>query len=100
YPYKEIESGSLIHESLIWESRVSSRLFDQWGVSGRVNVDLTPEMAIRLGTALKKGSRVVASRDAAAACRMIKRAIITGLTAAGVNVADLRVLPAAVNRHM
>ena len=67
YPYKEIESGALIHESLIWESRVSSRLFDQWGVSGRVNVDLTPETAIRLatalGTALKKGSRVVASRD-------------------------------------
>src|SRR5918996_671668 len=104
YPYKEIESGAVIHESLIWESRVSSRLFDQWGVSGRVNVDLTPETAIRiataLGTALKKGSRVVASRDSAAACRMIKRAIITGLTASGVNVADLRVLPAAVNRHM
>ena len=96
YPYKEIESGALIHESLIWESRVSSRLFDQWGVSGRVNVDLTPEAAVRLatalGTALRKGSRVVASRDSAAACRMIKRAIITGLTAAGVNVADLRVL--------
>jgi mannose-1-phosphate guanylyltransferase / phosphomannomutase len=104
YPYKEIESGALIHESLIWESRVSSRLFDQWGVSGRVNVDLTPETAIRLatalGTALRKGSRVVASRDAAPACRMIKRAVITGLTAAGINVADLRVLPAAVNRHM
>jgi mannose-1-phosphate guanylyltransferase/phosphomannomutase len=104
YPYKEIESGALIHESLIWESRVSSRLFDQWGVSGRVNVDLTPETAIRLatalGTALRKGSRVVASRDAAPACRMIKRAVITGLTAAGVDVADLRVLPAAVNRHM
>jgi mannose-1-phosphate guanylyltransferase/phosphomannomutase len=104
YPYKEIDSGAVIHESLIWESRVSSRLFDQWGVSGRVNVDLTPENAIRiataLGTALKKGSRVVASREAAPACRMIKRAIITGLTASGVNVADLRVLPAAVNRHL
>jgi mannose-1-phosphate guanylyltransferase/phosphomannomutase len=104
YPYKEIDSGALIHESLIWESRASSRLFDQWGVSGRVNVDLTPEAAIRiataLGTALKKGSRVVASRDADSACRMIKRAIITGLTAAGIDVADLRVLPAAVNRHL
>ena len=31
---------------------------------------------------------------------MIKRAVITGLTAAGVNVADLRVLPAAVSRHL
>ena len=73
YPYKEIESGALIHESLIWESRASSRLFDQWGVSGRVNVDLTPETAVRLatalGTALKRGSRVVASRDSAPACR-------------------------------
>ena len=104
YPYKEIESGALIHESLIWESRASSRLFDQWGVSGRVDVDLTPETAIRLatalGTALKKGSRVVASRDSSPACRMIKRAVITGLTAAGINVADLRVLPAAVSRHL
>ena len=104
YPYKEIESGALIHESLIWESRVSSRLFDQWGVTGRVNVDLTPETAIRLatalGTALRKGSRVVASRDASPACRMIKRAMISGLSSTGVDVADLRVLPAAVNRHM
>ena len=30
YPYKEIESGAHIVESLIWESRVSSRIFDQW----------------------------------------------------------------------
>jgi len=104
YPYKEIESGANIRESLIWESRVSSRIFDQWGVSGRVNVDLTPEVALRLatalGTALPKGSRVVASRDAAPACRMIKRAVITGLISAGIDVSDLRVLPAAVNRHV
>jgi mannose-1-phosphate guanylyltransferase/phosphomannomutase len=104
YPYKEIESGANIHENLIWESRVSSRLFDQWGVQGRVNVDLTPETAVRLaaalGTALKKGGRVVASRESAGACRMIKRAVITGLISTGVDVADLRVLPAAVNRHV
>ena len=31
---------------------------------------------------------------------MIKRAMITGLTSTGVNVADLRVLPAAVSRHL
>jgi mannose-1-phosphate guanylyltransferase/phosphomannomutase len=104
YPYKEIESGANIVESLIWESRVSSRIFDQWGVSGRVNVDLTPDIAVRLaaalGTALKKGSRVVASREAPPACRMIKRALITGLISTGVDVADLRVLPSAVNRHV
>jgi mannose-1-phosphate guanylyltransferase / phosphomannomutase len=104
YPYKEIESGAHIVESLIWESRVSSRIFDQWGVSGRVNVDLTPDVAVRLaaalGTALKKGSQVVASREAPPACRMIKRALITGLISTGVDVADLRVLPSPVNRHV
>ena len=31
---------------------------------------------------------------------MVKRALITGLNSTGVNVADLRVLPAPVNRHV
>ncbi len=104
YPYKEVETGAQIHESLIWESRTPSRLFGADGVSGLVNVDLTPETTVRLaaalGTALKRGARVVTSRESPAACRMIKRAMIAGLTSTGVNVADLRVLPAAVGRHL
>jgi mannose-1-phosphate guanylyltransferase / phosphomannomutase len=104
YPYKEVESGSHITESLIWESRASTRLFGRDGVAGLVNVDLTPEAAVRiaaaLGTALKRGARVAASRESAPACRMIKRAMITGLTSTGLDVADLRVLPAAVARHL
>src|SRR5204863_9401564 len=104
YPYKEVESGSQITESLIWESRASTRLFGRDGVAGLVNVDLTPEVAVRiaaaLGTALKRGARVVASRESASACRMIKRAMISGFTSTGLDVADLRVLPAAVARHL
>jgi mannose-1-phosphate guanylyltransferase / phosphomannomutase len=104
YPYKEVESGAQIHSSLIWESRGGSRIFGRDGVQGLINVDLTPEVALRLGTALgsalKRGSRVVTSREASAACRMVKRALITGILAAGVDVADLRVLPSAVNRHL
>src|SRR5262249_43697498 len=52
YPYKEVESGAQIHESLIWESRASSQLFGKEGVVGLVNVDLTPEVAVRLAAAL------------------------------------------------
>jgi mannose-1-phosphate guanylyltransferase/phosphomannomutase len=104
YPYKEVESGSHISESVIWESRASPRLFGRDGVAGLVNVDLTPEVAVRiaaaLGTALKRGARVVGSRESAPACRMIKRAMISGFTSAGLDVADLRVLPAAVSRHL
>jgi mannose-1-phosphate guanylyltransferase / phosphomannomutase len=104
YPYKEVESGSQIYESLIWESRASARLFGKDGVSGLVNVDVTVDMVVRLaaalGTALKRGARVVASRESPDACRMIKRAMISGLNSTGVAVADLRVLPAAVSRHL
>ncbi|MFL5969927.1 MAG: sugar phosphate nucleotidyltransferase, partial [Gaiellaceae bacterium] len=104
YPYKEVESGAQINESVIWESRATTRLFDRDGVAGLVNVDLTPEVVVRiaaaLGTALKRDARVVASRESAPACRMIKRAMITGFTSAGLEVGDVRVLPAAVARHM
>jgi mannose-1-phosphate guanylyltransferase/phosphomannomutase len=104
YPYKEVDYGAQIHESLIWESRGTTRVFTQDGVVGLVNVDLTPETALRfgaaLGTALKRGARVVASRESAPAYRMIKRALISGLHSTGVNVADLRTLPAPVGKHL
>jgi mannose-1-phosphate guanylyltransferase/phosphomannomutase len=104
YPYKEVETGSQLFESLIWESRGTTRIFRANGVSGLVNVDLTPDIAVRLaaalGTALTRGDRVVASREGTAACRMIKRAMISGLASTGCEVADLRVIPAAVARHL
>ena len=104
YPFKEVETGAQIHESIVWESRATRRLFARDGITGLVNVDLTPETAVRvaaaLGTALDRGARVVASRDSADACRMVQRALIAGLTSTGVNVADLRVSPGSVTRHV
>jgi mannose-1-phosphate guanylyltransferase/phosphomannomutase len=104
YPYKEVESGAHLHESLIWESRASTRLFGKSGVSGLLNVDVTPEVAVRLGaalgTALRRGATVVGTREAPQAHRMVKRAIILGLNSAGVNAIDLRTLPAAVGKHV
>jgi mannose-1-phosphate guanylyltransferase/phosphomannomutase len=104
YPYKEVDSGTIVHESLIWESHASARLFSRDVVTGLVNVDLTPERAVQLaaalGTALKADSRVVASRESPSACRMIKRAMLSGVISTGVSVADLRTLPASVGRHL
>jgi mannose-1-phosphate guanylyltransferase / phosphomannomutase len=103
YPFKEVEAGSLVDRNLIWESRLASRLFGRDSVSGLVNVDLTPETALRvgiaLGTALKRRVRVVTSRDGAPASRLLKRAVVSGITSTGVDVADLHVMPAAVSRH-
>jgi mannose-1-phosphate guanylyltransferase / phosphomannomutase len=103
YPFKEVEAGAVVDRHLIWESRTPSRLFGRDAVSGLINVDLTPEVALRigiaLGTALKRGERVVTSRAAPPACRLLKRAVLSGVISTGVHVADLHVMAPAVTRH-
>ena len=90
YPFKTIEAGAAIHTNLIWESRGITTIFGRDGATGLVNVDITAEVAARIGaaygTTLAKGASVVASRDAHPASRMIKRAIISGLVSTGINV--------------
>jgi mannose-1-phosphate guanylyltransferase / phosphomannomutase len=102
YPFKQVETGAHVQRSLIWQPRGASTLFSDDGVTGIVNVDITPETATRLamayGTALKRGEQVVASRDAHPASRMIKRAMIAGIVATGVSVEDLRVATGAITR--
>jgi mannose-1-phosphate guanylyltransferase / phosphomannomutase len=102
YPFKRVEMGAHVQRSLIWQPRGASTLFTDEGVTGIVNVDITPETATRLamayGTALRSGDQVVASRDAHPASRMIKRAMVAGIVATGVSVEDLRVATAAVTR--
>ena len=102
YPFKRIEPGAVISSSVIWETKAVSSLFGVDGVSGIVNVDVSPELALTLaqayGTTLPAGSHVVVSRDASRGARMVKRAIVAGLNATGVNVRDLRVGAPAVNR--
>ncbi|MFN8186838.1 MAG: sugar phosphate nucleotidyltransferase [Gaiellales bacterium] len=103
YPYKEVESGTIVDRNVIWESRAASRLGGGVPHEGLINVDLTPEAAMRLGlslgTALPRGARVVASRAPYPACRLLKQAFLSGLLSTGAHVDDLQVMPPAVNRH-
>lgn len=102
YPFKTVDPGATINQSIIWESRGVHTLFGKQGVSGLINIDLTPGLATRLamayGTTIDKGSHVAVSRDSHRACRMIKGAIISGLNATGVYCQNLRTSPAPVNR--
>ena len=45
YPFKTIEAGAVVNTSVIWESRGQRSLFGPRGVSGLVNVEITPELA-------------------------------------------------------
>ena len=102
YPFKTVESGAFITSSIVWESKGARSLFGAEGVSGLANVDITPELATRLAlafaTTLKVDSTVVTSRDSSRSARMLKRAMMAGLNAGGINVIDLEVASVPVTR--
>ncbi|HZR52232.1 MAG TPA: mannose-1-phosphate guanyltransferase [Streptosporangiaceae bacterium] len=102
YPFKTIEAGAVVNNSVIWESRGQRTLFGQRGVSGLVNVEVTPELAVRLASAyattLRKGSTITTSRDVSRAARSLKRAIQGALNASAINVVDLEAQPLPVAR--
>ncbi len=102
YPFKTIEAGAVVNTSVIWESRGQRTLFGPRGVSGLINVEVTPELAVRLASAyatmLRKGSTVTTSRDASRAARALKRAVQGALNASAINVVDLEAQPLPVAR--
>ncbi|MFQ5887001.1 MAG: sugar phosphate nucleotidyltransferase, partial [Anaerolineae bacterium] len=104
WPEKEIESGATVKSSIIWGAKGRRTLFGRFGVTGLVNVDLTPEFAARLGAAfgatLPLGATVTMNRDPHRSPRMIKRGIISGLPSAGIHVSDLRNMPIPVARYI
>ena len=102
YPFKTIEAGAVVNTSVIWESRGQRTLFGPRGVSGLVNVEITPELCVRLASAyattLKKGAIVTTSRDASRAARALKRAVHGALNASAINVVDLEAQPMPLAR--
>jgi len=103
YPFKTVEAGAVVNSSIIWESKGSRTLFGRDGVRGIANVDMSPELAVRLSMAwastLDRGAAITASRDTSRAARVLKRAIMVGCNAAGVDVEDLEVATIPVTRH-
>ncbi|MBA2282037.1 MAG: NTP transferase domain-containing protein [Acidimicrobiia bacterium] len=104
YPFKTVEQGAVVNSSIVWESRGARSLFGRDGVAGLANVDISPELATKLamawGTSLKKGDTVITSRDSSRAARMLKRAMMAGLNASGINVLDLEMASVPVTRFM
>jgi mannose-1-phosphate guanylyltransferase/phosphomannomutase len=102
YPFKTVEAGAVVNANVVFESRGQRTLFGPRGVSGIVNVEITPELVVRLGgawaTTLRKGSTVTTSRDVSRAARAFKRALISALTSSAINVIDLEVVPVPVAR--
>jgi len=104
WPEKEIEEGATVKSSVIWGAQGRKVLFSRFGVTGLVNIDLTPESAAKLGAAfaatLPKGAKVTVNRDINRSARMIKRGMIAGLPSASIHPQDLRCVPIPVARYI
>lgn len=103
YPGKTVEEGAVVDESIVWESTSQRQVFGAQGVRGIVNVDMTPERIVRLAaayaTTLPKGATVTVGRDHSRAARSLNRALVGSLTAAGMNLRDLRDVTTALVRN-
>jgi len=72
------------------------KLFGSSGLRGLVNVDLTPELAVKVGMAIGsflRTGKVLVARDTRTSGLMIENALVSGLQACGVKVHRLGVLP-------
>ena len=78
-------------------------VFRRGVVSGKFNVDLTPEFVTRLassfGTTLDPGAVVTLGRDSSLSAQVAKRAMTAALLGTGINIRDLRAAHAGVVRH-
>lgn len=103
WPEKEIDSGTVVRESLIWARKSSRSLFGNNGVNGRVNRGLTPETAVKLGAvfgaSLNRGAYLTVSSDNFRAARIFKRALSAGILSVGVNVYDLGTCATPITRY-
>ncbi len=85
-----------------------SKLFGTDGIRGIANRDLSPRLAMQVGTALAgvliqhcgKGAQVVVGRDTRISSTMLEYAVATGLASGGVDVKILGVVPTPLVAYM
>lgn len=100
WPDKYVEQCANVETNLVWGSKTGRQIFGNRGVSGEVNVEITPEFSAKLGAAYAslntgKDSLGIAS-DGSAGALMIKSSIMSGMLSSGVRVSDFKkqLLPA------
>ncbi|MCP4626034.1 MAG: nucleotidyltransferase, partial [bacterium] len=100
---KSVDDGAILSTSLVWGEKWNRELITDSKVTGLALTELTPEMCVKLGAAfgafIGPGKSVVTSRDASDTSRLLKRSLISGLLAAGVDCDDLETMPIPVVRY-
>jgi mannose-1-phosphate guanylyltransferase / phosphomannomutase len=103
WPGKKVDEGSIVSSSLVWGDTWNRELFTDSKITGLALTEITPEMAVKVGAAfgatLGQGASVVTSREVSDVAQLLRRSVMSGLMASGVNVYDLETLPVPVVRY-
>lgn len=93
WPNKTIDEAHIVSSNLIWGTKSSKYMFGEKGISGRVNIDITPESAAKLGASLgcqlTKGAKLAVSSSNSPLTEMIKMALTSGILSTGHQILDL-----------
>ena len=93
WPGKTIEEECIVSANIIWGTKSSKYLFGERGISGKINIDVTPELAAKLGASfgcqLPKKSKIAVSGIDTPYIEMIKIALISGILSLGHEIFDL-----------
>jgi len=93
WPHKIVETGLVVRESMVWGSGAPRHIFGLEGVSGIINVEMTPEFASRVAAAfadaLGAKQRICLSSDSYPPAKLIRDALNCGLRSAGAQVYQL-----------
>lgn len=103
WPNKVVEDNAVLTSSLIWGESHRKSLFTGSGVAGTANVEISPEMVVKLavahGSTISMGGHVVVSGDHHRLSQIIKKAFTSGLLASGLNVSDIGVTTTPITRY-
>jgi mannose-1-phosphate guanylyltransferase/phosphomannomutase len=103
WPNKTIEEDAVISNNVIWGDKYKASIFESGAVIGRVNIELSCELAVKLaesfGSILPVGSKMYLSRDYHKSSRMLKRSFLSGMLSTGINVLDIFSVPSVVMRY-
>ncbi len=88
WPNKTIDAGTEVNTNLVWGSKYTKSLFGARGISGEINIDITPEFASKLGASygavFEKGAKIGISYDGTSPSFMLHSSMISGLLSSGV----------------
>lgn len=94
WPYKTVADKVVVKDDLVWEEKMSRKLFGYRNISGRYNIDITPEIAVGIGSSFSsvinhRGTYLISS-DEYVISKAIKNSISSGIMSTGAQVIDIK----------